>query len=103
MAQDSGTLAGDMAHKEEHARVRLGPQGRIVIPAALRRALGLEVGTELHATAEDGRLVLRTREQALRELRDFFAGAEGDVLQELFAERRREFEKELAEYEEPDA
>lgn len=102
MAQDSGTLAGDMAHEEEHARVRLGPQGRIVIPAALRRALGLETGAILHAVVEDGRLVLRTREQALRELREFFSGGD-DVLEELFKERRREFAMELEEMEGPDA
>ena len=42
----------------DRAEVRLGPQGRIVIPAEMRRALGVEEGDTLVAWTEGGRLVL---------------------------------------------
>lgn len=53
--------------------VRVGPQGRIVIPAAVREELGLGVGDELATRVEDGRLVLERREDVARRLRERFA------------------------------
>ncbi|MGZ5213802.1 MAG: AbrB/MazE/SpoVT family DNA-binding domain-containing protein [Actinomycetota bacterium] len=41
--------------------VRMGPQGRIVVPADIRRELGLDEGSTMAASAEDGRLVLEPR------------------------------------------
>jgi len=38
--------------------IHLGPQGRLVIPAPLRRFLGFESGDSLIARMENGRLVL---------------------------------------------
>lgn len=101
IAQDSGTLADDMAHEEDHARVRLGPQGRIVIPAALRKTLGFREGTELHAVVREGRLVLRTREQVIRDIRARFRHLPGDrsLVDELIADRREEARREAAEME----
>ena len=37
--------------------VQLDPQGRLVIPAQLRRSLGFESGDSLIARMEDGRAV----------------------------------------------
>ena len=48
--------------------VRVGVQGRVVIPAHLRRALGILPGQVLLARAEDGRLVLERPEQVLSRL-----------------------------------
>ena len=72
--------------------VRVGPQGRIVIPAAVREELGLGVGDELSTRVEDGRLVLERREDVARRLRERFASvAPGRSLsEELIAERREE-------------
>ena len=44
-------------------RLRLGPRGRLVLPPALRRALGVQAGEELSASVENGALVLRTPRQ----------------------------------------
>jgi AbrB family looped-hinge helix DNA binding protein len=41
--------------------VNLGRQGRLVIPASLRRSLGLVEGDKLIAREEAGRLVLESR------------------------------------------
>ncbi|CAN5787680.1 hypothetical protein BH23ACT11_BH23ACT11_10280 [soil metagenome] len=76
--------------------VRVGPQGRIVIPAAVREELGLGVGDELSTRVEDGRLVLERREDVARRLQGKFASvAPGRSLsEELISERRREAEAE---------
>ena len=42
--------------------IQLGPQGRLVVPAALRRELGLEPGERLLARVKDGALILEPRE-----------------------------------------
>ena len=42
--------------------VRVGPHGRVVIPSRMRHALGLNVGAQLLARVEDGRLIFESRE-----------------------------------------
>jgi AbrB family looped-hinge helix DNA binding protein len=72
--------------------VRIGPKGRVVVPAELRRQLGLEEGAELVARVTADRLVLEPRSSALRRLRSFFDDVPGEtsLVDELVAERRRE-------------
>jgi AbrB family looped-hinge helix DNA binding protein len=73
-------------------KVRVGPQGRIVIPAALREELGVGPGQELMARVEDGRLVLERREDVVRRLKGRFAHVPADrvLSEELISERREE-------------
>lgn len=72
-------------------QVRLGSQGRLVIPAELRDELSAEEGDVYVASVDDtGALVLRSPEQALRELQRLWADAGGgSAVDELIAERRR--------------
>jgi antitoxin PrlF len=74
--------------------LRLGEQGRMVIPVEIRKELGLEVGTELVATVEGDRLILETRKAVLSKLKSLFAVVPSDVnlADELIAERRAEHE-----------
>ena len=76
----------------ERLKVRVGPQGRIVIPAALREELNIGSGQELVARVEDGRLVLERREDVVRRLKGRFAHVPAGRLlsEELIAERREE-------------
>jgi AbrB family looped-hinge helix DNA binding protein len=85
-----------MAYLTSPTEVRLGPQGRLVIPAQLRRLLGFEPGDRLVARLEDGRLILEKREAIRRRLKDRFARlpAGKSLASELLAERRREAERE---------
>ena len=78
--------------------VSLGRQGRLVIPAALRRSLGLSEGDTLVARQEEGRLVLEKPEAIRQRLRARFARvrAEGQLVDELLAERRQEALRERA-------
>ena len=41
----------------------VGKQGRIVIPAFLRKQLAIKPGSQLLAWVEDGRLVMETKAQ----------------------------------------
>jgi AbrB family looped-hinge helix DNA binding protein len=81
---------------EERADVRLGAQGRLVIPARLRRLLGLKAGDSLIAHTENGRLVIETREQILARLQSLFEHVPPEVslADELIEERREEARRE---------
>lgn len=85
----------------KHTRVRLGPQGRIVIPMALRESLGFSPGDELVAWVEDGQLVIEKPEHILERLQSWFSSIPKEIslTDELIAERRAEAEKENREAE----
>ena len=72
------------------ANVKLGKQGRLVVPAPLRHELGLELGDELVARAEAGRLIFEPKAAVVARLRDRFKHIEGSLADELLAERREE-------------
>ena len=77
--------------------VKLGKQGRLVIPAPLRRELGLSQGAELVARAENGCLILEPKAVAIDRLRERFRKIEGSLADELLAERREEAAREQTE------
>ena len=79
--------------------VSLGRQGRLVIPASLRRSLGLEEGDRLVARQDGNRLVIEKPEQIKQRLKARFAQvpAERRLVEELLAERRQEGRREGAE------
>jgi len=76
--------------------VKVGPKGRVVVPAQIRRELGIEEGTELMARVEGDGVVLEPRAAALRRLRKLFAHIPRDrsLVDELIAERREEARRE---------
>ena len=80
--------------------VKVGPKGRVVVPAPIRKELGIEEGTELMARVEGDGIVLEPRAAALRRLRELVRAAvpEGvSLTDELIAERREEARREEAE------
>ena len=78
--------------------VKLIKGGKIVIPAELRRELGLEDGDTLVFEREGDRIVMKTRQQVLREVQQEFKAMlgeyEGSLVDELIADRRAEAAKE---------
>ncbi len=72
--------------------VQIGAQGRVVIPAALRKALALKPGDRLVARQVNDTLVFERRETIERRLRDRFRHVPDSVRlsTELIAERRAE-------------
>lgn len=79
--------------------VHLGGQGRLVIPASLRRSLGFEEGDSLIAREEAGRLVLEKRDTVKQRVKARFAHLSKDrsLVDELVAERREAAKAEAAE------
>ncbi len=71
---------------------------RIVVPAEMRRKLGVEPGSVLLARVEEDRLVLETRRAALERARRLFDHIPDSVslVDELLAERREEARREEA-------
>lgn len=79
-----------------HATVVLGQQGRLVIPAEVRAALGLLPGDRLHLHLSGPRLVLERQADAIAELRGLASKLprSRSLVDELLAERRAAAETE---------
>lgn len=73
-----------------NATVVVGKQGRLVIPAQVREALGIVAGDRLHLSVTGGRLVLERPGDAARELRELGSAVPRNrsLVDELLAERR---------------
>lgn len=79
------------------AKLRLGPDGRVLIPAPFREALGLGEGDTLIAAIVDGELRLLTIAAALRRAQAIvkqFAPEGVSLADELIEDRRQEAERE---------
>ncbi|HET7923051.1 MAG TPA: AbrB/MazE/SpoVT family DNA-binding domain-containing protein [Gammaproteobacteria bacterium] len=70
----------------------VGAAGRLVIPAPVRKALGIKPGQTLLIGAEDGKLIATTQTEALRELqtiaRQHARRNKSGMTRELIRERR---------------
>lgn len=90
-----------MAHEQADYQLVLGDRGRLVIPADVRRRLGLRAGSRLALTIDDdGSLRLRSYRTVAEATRGMLAGlvSEGaSPVDELIAERRAEAQREDAE------
>ena len=77
-----------------YADVRFGAQGRLVVPAPMRKALGFEAGERLVARVVEDHLVVEKRAAAVRRIHERFRKAKGRSLAaELIDERRREAQR----------
>ena len=76
---------------EQEARLRVNENGRVVIPAALREALGIKVGDEVVLRVQDGELRITTQQsciqRAQRRARQYVEPGTS-LVDELLAERR---------------
>lgn len=80
------------------ARTSVDQNGRVLLPAPLRRAMGLRKGSELEVQLDEhGRLVLVAVEEPWSLAQALFDSAErGGLVDELLAERREEAAREDA-------
>jgi len=78
-------------------RLRLNENGRVVIPAAFRKALGIKPGDEVILRVDDGELRITTMKQrmerAQRRARQYVKPGVS-LVDELIAERREEAKRE---------
>ena len=68
-------------------------QGRVVVPAPIRRAMGVSGPTDLLFRYDDGRLIVETLDAAVTDVQAVVAGfipSERSLVDELIAERRAE-------------
>ncbi len=72
------------------ATLVLGQQGRLVIPAEIRAALGIAPGDRIHLQVTGARVMLERQEDAVTELRRLAATVPQtrSLVDELLAERR---------------
>jgi AbrB family looped-hinge helix DNA binding protein len=78
--------------------LKVDRMGRVLIPAAVRKRLSLEPGTELRLTEDGGKLILQPRQQALLEAQAIvrsFVSKGVSLVDELIAERREAERREL--------
>ncbi len=77
----------------QEAKLRMNPNGRMVIPAAFRRALGINAGDVMVLRLEDDELRITTMkkriERAQRMVRKYVKPGVS-LVDELIADRRRE-------------
>jgi AbrB family looped-hinge helix DNA binding protein len=76
--------------------VLVGPKGRVVIPARIRRELGIREGSELVAVVDGPAVVLVPRAAVKSRLRSLFAGVSSSLSDELIADRRAAAARESA-------
>lgn len=85
-----------MAQLDE-TRLKVNENGRVVIPAAYRQALGINAGDEIILRYEDDELRITTMkrriERAQRQVRKYIKPGRS-LVDELIAERRRETQNE---------
>lgn len=81
----------------ETYRAKLNEEGRLVIPAVLRKELGLESGQEVLIRRTENGLELTTYDIAIRRFQDRVAEKVGpgvSLVDELIADRRAEAARE---------
>ena len=76
-------------------RTKVTQGGRIVIPAEMRKQLGIEIGEEVNLTLEDDSVKISTQKIALRRIQEavkLFGQHDVSIVDELIADRRKEAE-----------
>jgi antitoxin PrlF len=87
---DASTVAREDA-LTHGGRLKVGPGGRVLIPADMRAALGVAEGDMLLATLEDGELRLMSGATAVKRAQALMRAnlqGHGSLTEELLAERR---------------
>ena len=80
-----------MAEKEMKTIIRVG--GRIVIPVAYRKALGIKPGDEVQLVLEDGEIRMVSQRQAIVRAQNLlrrYVPRDRNLSEELIKERREE-------------
>lgn len=81
-----------MSAMPQETRMRVNENGRIVIPAQFRKALGIEVGDEVVLMIENDELRITTQERRIQKARERarrYLKPGASLAGELIAERRQ--------------
>jgi len=91
------TRVSPLSLKEHSATI--GPHGRVVVPAPVRKALNWDEGTVLTFLLQDGQVVVFDQLTALRRFQEYAQSLippGTDVLEDFIAERRAEARNETS-------
>lgn len=97
--QDKRAGAPASGDKPRSAWTKVGPGGRVVLPAPMREALGLAPGDDVLVRLEGHEIRLLPRDEAIRQVQEIVRRyvPEGvSLVDELIAERRAEAAREAA-------
>ena len=84
----------------QEAKAKVNESGRVVIPIQFREALGIEPGDEVVFSSDGETLRIETLQQRARRAQMMvrkYIDPSRSLVDELIAERREEFRKEMAE------
>jgi AbrB family looped-hinge helix DNA binding protein len=87
--------------KSRSFKGRLNENGRIVIPAEIRKSMGLKAGDMVVMTLEDGQLRIESQQVQVRKIQEefkAFAKPGSRASDELVADRREEAGREMEEW-----
>ncbi len=90
----------EVTKKRLETRARLNESGRLVLPKEIRDFLGAQPGDVLFFTEDGEGVRIETQKQRLRKIQAHImslVGPDVSMVDELIAERRKEFRKEMAE------
>ena len=90
-------LPGFAESQTPFAEATLGPDGRVLIPAALRDAAGIQRGDDVTIRVEDGRIILTSFKAEIRRIQGMLAHLKRpgeSIVDEFIAEKRAEAERE---------
>jgi AbrB family looped-hinge helix DNA binding protein len=97
LSEEAGKARSVERGQSIRQRLRLGPGGRVVIPAAIRKTMGIDEGDILVASLENGALTIVSFDFAVRQAQEYVRSIvpQGvSLVDELIADRRREAERE---------
>jgi AbrB family looped-hinge helix DNA binding protein len=96
-AARKGALPNSSIDPDASIKMRLGPDGRVVIPAVFRERLGLKEGDVLFGRLENDEIALLAPKAAMRRAQDIvrqFVPDDVSLVDELIEDRRREVQRE---------
>ena len=87
------SFGGGVTFMGDVVRTKVTQGGRIVIPAEMRRRLGIEIGDDVNVAVDNGSLRIRTQKESIKRAQALvrkFVTEGVSLVDELIAERRRE-------------
>ncbi len=87
------SFGGEVTFMGDVVRTKVTQGGRIVIPAEMRRRLGIEIGDDVSVAVDNGSLRIRTQKESIKRAQELvrkFVPEGVSLVDELIAERRRE-------------
>lgn len=102
LSEDAAPYAADAkASAPTHQTVELGAGGRLVIPAAMRAALGMKVGDRVTVELDDNQLRIYSFKEGLRQAREIigkYLPADVDPVEDFLRWKREQSALEQAKF-----